>query len=159
MIIGRIELLTILLLLKKTYAVHFKSKKKHRFLSLEMMWLENSLIREFVLSARIAKICAQLLDVKKIRLYHDNALVKESGCGRTPWHFDDHHFPLATNNSSLIISLAITDPPGLLILKTIALVFSFTCADMICFTTPFAPATPCAISPFIIAPSTVITAI
>ncbi len=90
--------LEILLLLKKTFAVHFKSKKKHRFLSLEMMWLENSLIREFVLSARIAKICAQLLDVKKIRLYHDNALVKESGCGRTPWHFDDHHFPLATNN-------------------------------------------------------------
>ena len=43
-----------------------------------MMWLENTLIREFVLSSRIAKICAELLSVK-IRLYHDNALVKESG--------------------------------------------------------------------------------
>ena len=72
--------------------------KKNRFLSLEMMWLENTLIREFVLSSRIAKICADLLSVKKIRLYHDNALVKESGCGRTPWHYDDHHFPLETND-------------------------------------------------------------
>ena len=90
--------LEILSLLKKTFATHFKSKKKYRFLSLEMMWLENSLIKEFVLSARIAKICAQLLEVKKIRLYHDNALVKEPGCGRTPWHYDDHHFPLATND-------------------------------------------------------------
>ena len=63
-----------------------------------MMWLENTLIREFVLSSRITKICAELLSVKKIRLYHDNALVKESGCGRTPWHYDDHHFPLDTND-------------------------------------------------------------
>ena len=31
----------------------------------------------------MAKICADLLSVQKIRLYHDNALVKESGCGRT----------------------------------------------------------------------------
>ena len=33
-----------------------------------------------------------------IKLKNDNALVKESGCGRTPWHYDDHHFPLATND-------------------------------------------------------------
>ena len=87
----------ILSLLRKTFTNYYEIKK-NRFLSLEMMWLENSLIKEFVLSSRIAKICADLLDVKKIRLYHDNALVKESGCGRTPWHFDDHHFPLATND-------------------------------------------------------------
>ena len=87
----------ILSLLKKTF-INYNESKKNRFLSLEMMWIENNLIREFVLSSRIAKICADLLCVKKIRLYHDNALVKESGCGRTPWHYDDHHFPLATND-------------------------------------------------------------
>jgi len=70
---------------------------KDRFLSLEMVWLENPLIRSFVLSPRIAKISADLLDVSRIRLYHDNVLSKEPGCGRTPWHYDDHHFPLATN--------------------------------------------------------------
>ena len=87
----------ILSLLKKTFTNYYETKK-NRFLSLEMMWLENTLMKEFVLSPRIAKICADLLSVKKIRLYHDNALVKESGCGRTPWHYDDHHFPLATND-------------------------------------------------------------
>ena len=87
----------ILSLLKDTFK-NYDVNKKNRFLSLEMMWLENKVIREFVLSSRIAKICADLLAVKKIRLYHDNALVKESGCGRTPWHYDDHHYPLATND-------------------------------------------------------------
>ena len=90
----RNEILSLLMKTFKNYNVY----KKNRFLSLEMMWLENKIIREFVLSSRIAKICADLLSVKKIRLYHDNALVKESGCGRTPWHYDDHHFPLATND-------------------------------------------------------------
>ena len=33
-----------------------------------------------------------------VRLYHDNVLAKQAGCGRTPWHFDDHHFPLDTND-------------------------------------------------------------
>jgi hypothetical protein len=69
-----------------------------RFLSLEMVWLNNLLMRKFVLSPRIAKIAADLLDVRCVRLYHDNVLSKEPGCGRTPWHYDDHHFPLATHD-------------------------------------------------------------
>ena len=86
----------LLMLLNKEF--NNTKKKKNRFLSLEMMWLKNTLIRKYVLSSRIAKICADLLGVKKVRLYHDNALAKEPGCGRTPWHYDDHHFPLATND-------------------------------------------------------------
>ena len=68
------------------------------FLSLDMSWLNNPLIKAFVLSERIAKICAELLGVSGIRLYHDNILSKEPGCGRTPWHYDDHPFPLATDD-------------------------------------------------------------
>ena len=83
-------------LLNKKFKYNIK-KKYPRFLSLEMMWVENSIIRKYVLSSRIAKICADLLEVKSVRLYHDNALAKEPGCGRTPWHCDDTHFPLATN--------------------------------------------------------------
>jgi hypothetical protein len=85
-------------LLSKTFGVALDENKNDRFLSLEMMWLGNSLIRRYVLSPRIAKISADLLGVKSVRLYHDNALSKEPGCGRTPWHYDDHHFPLATND-------------------------------------------------------------
>jgi len=69
-----------------------------RFLSLEMVWLDNPLMREYVLSPRIAKLAADLLDVPRVRLYHDNVLSKEPGSGRTPWHYDDHHFPLATHD-------------------------------------------------------------
>lgn len=68
------------------------------FLSLEMVWLEHPLLRAYVLSPRIAKIAADLLGVPRVRLYHDNVLSKEPGCGRTPWHYDEHHFPLATSD-------------------------------------------------------------
>ncbi len=91
----RVELL---LLLEKTFDNSANNKRNNRFLSLEMMWLENDLIRSYVLSPRIAQIAANLLGVKSVRLYHDNLLAKESRCGRTPWHYDDHHFPLATQD-------------------------------------------------------------
>ena len=83
--------------LEKTFEANQEGARNNRFLSLEMMWLENTIIRSYVLSPRIAKICADLLGVKRVRLYHDNVLAKEPGCGRTPWHCDDDHFPLATN--------------------------------------------------------------
>jgi len=82
-------------LLSKTFP---QTNRSNRFLSLEMMWLESPIIRQYVLSPRVAKISAELLSVKSVRLYHDNTLSKEPGCGRTPWHYDDHHFPLETND-------------------------------------------------------------
>lgn len=69
-----------------------------RFGSLEMMWRDNEIIRALVFSKRLARMAAELLGVEKIRLYHDNALSKQPGCGRTPWHYDGHHFPIATRN-------------------------------------------------------------
>ncbi|MPQ99260.1 snoK [Modestobacter sp. I12A-02628] len=65
-----------------------------RFTSRELMWTEDAGIAEFVLSRRLGRIVADLLGVDDVRVYHDNVLAKESGCGRTPWHFDDHHFPI-----------------------------------------------------------------
>jgi hypothetical protein len=85
-------------LLAEAFDTQLDGGARNRFLSLEMVWLENPLVRAFVLSPRIAGICAQLLDVAAVRLYHDNVLSKEPGCGRTPWHYDDHHFPLATQD-------------------------------------------------------------
>jgi hypothetical protein len=64
------------------------------FQSLEMMWLTDPLLRCAVLSPRIGGIAAALMGAERVRLYHDNALSKESGAGRTPWHYDAHHFPL-----------------------------------------------------------------
>ncbi|MGI9329819.1 MAG: phytanoyl-CoA dioxygenase family protein [Gammaproteobacteria bacterium] len=66
------------------------------FRSGEMMWLDNKIFRAFVLSPRLAEIAAVLLGVPSVRLYHDNSLAKEPGCGRTPWHYDKDHFPIAS---------------------------------------------------------------
>ncbi len=65
-----------------------------RFLALEQMWLHDDLMRAVATSPRLGGIAADLLGEDGVRIYHDNALSKESGCGRTPWHHDDEHFPL-----------------------------------------------------------------
>ena len=85
-------------LLKAEFGVDPDQGARDRFLSLEMIWPDNALLRAYVLSPRLAQISADLLGVEAVRLYHDNVLAKQSGCGRTPWHFDDHHFPLDTHD-------------------------------------------------------------
>ena len=85
-------------LLKKEFKVDPDNEAYDRFLSLEMIWPDNPLLRAYVLSPRLGQISANLLEVSAVRLYHDNVLAKQSGCGRTPWHFDNHHFPLDTND-------------------------------------------------------------
>lgn len=85
-------------LLRAEFGVDPDHGAQDRFLSLEMIWPDNGLLRAFVLSPRLAQISADLLGVEAVRLYHDNVLAKQSGCGRTPWHFDDHHFPLDTHD-------------------------------------------------------------
>ena len=85
-------------LLKEEFKVDPDKGAHDRFLSLEMIWPDNALLRAYVLSPRLGQISADLLEVPAVRLYHDNVLAKQAGCGRTPWHFDDHHFPLDTND-------------------------------------------------------------
>jgi len=68
------------------------------FPSLEMMWTHDPWCRAFVRSRRLASIAGQLLGVDAVRLYHDNALIKSPGCGRTPWHYDAHHYPIASSH-------------------------------------------------------------
>lgn len=70
-----------------------------RFTALEQMWLHDDLMRAVALSPRIGGLAAALLGEPGVRLYHDNALSKESGCGRTPWHHDAEHFPLQTTQA------------------------------------------------------------
>lgn len=70
-----------------------------RFLALEQMWLHDDVMRLVAMSPRLGGLAAQLLGEPHVRIYHDNALSKESGCGRTPWHHDAEHFPLATTQA------------------------------------------------------------
>jgi|AntAceMinimDraft_5_1070358.scaffolds.fasta_scaffold02704_9 ectoine hydroxylase-related dioxygenase (phytanoyl-CoA dioxygenase family) len=84
--------------MQETLRADLGANPKLDFRSGEMMWLANEIFRQFVLSPRIAEIAAALMGVPRVRLYHDNALAKEPGCGRTPWHYDAEHFPIASNN-------------------------------------------------------------
>ncbi|QKW07415.1 phytanoyl-CoA dioxygenase family protein [Streptomyces sp. NA04227] len=67
-----------------------------RFLALEQLWLTDELMRAVALSPRLGALAARLTGADRVRLYHDNLLSKESGCGRTPWHRDADHYPLDT---------------------------------------------------------------
>jgi ectoine hydroxylase-related dioxygenase (phytanoyl-CoA dioxygenase family) len=60
------------------------------------LWPHDEVVRRFVLARRFAKLAADLLGVAGVRVYHDQALLKEPGGGLTPWHQDQHYWPLAT---------------------------------------------------------------
>ena len=69
------------------------------FLQLFNLWTENLVIKELILSKRIAKIASDLMEVNGVRLYHDQALFKEGGGGITPWHADQYYWPLETDKT------------------------------------------------------------
>jgi ectoine hydroxylase-related dioxygenase (phytanoyl-CoA dioxygenase family) len=48
---------------------------------------------------RLARIAAELLEVKGVRLYHDQSLYKEPGGGITPAHADQYYWPLVSDRT------------------------------------------------------------
>jgi hypothetical protein len=69
------------------------------FLQVSNLWQESEKAKEFVFSTRLAQIAAELLGVDAVRLYHDQALYKESGGGITPWHADQYYWPLSSDKT------------------------------------------------------------
>lgn len=69
------------------------------FLQIMNLWVRDEAVRPYVLSKRLGRVAAQLMEVDQSRLYHDQALFKEPGGGPTPWHQDQHYWPLATDNT------------------------------------------------------------
>jgi ectoine hydroxylase-related dioxygenase (phytanoyl-CoA dioxygenase family) len=65
------------------------------FLQVTNIWRESEVARKLVFSRRLAQIATELLGTKGVRLYHDQALYKESGGGLTPWHVDEYYWPLS----------------------------------------------------------------
>ena len=63
------------------------------------LWVKDEGVRRFVCARRFGKIAADLLGVEGVRIYHDQALLKEAGGGLTPWHQDQHYWPLATDHT------------------------------------------------------------
>lgn len=67
------------------------------FQQIMQLWQADARARAFTLSARLGRIAAELMGVRGVRLYHDQALFKEPGGGITPWHADQHYWPLASD--------------------------------------------------------------
>jgi ectoine hydroxylase-related dioxygenase (phytanoyl-CoA dioxygenase family) len=65
------------------------------FLQTMNLWRVDAAVANFVLASRFASVAAALLQVDRVRLYHDQALFKEAGGGPTPWHQDQYYWPLA----------------------------------------------------------------
>lgn len=69
------------------------------FLQIMNLWTRDEVVKKFVMAKRFGKIAADLLGVKNVRIYHDQALFKEAGGGPTPWHQDQYYWPLDTHNT------------------------------------------------------------
>ena len=64
------------------------------FLQVMNLWCEDADVQRYVFAARFAGVAAELLGVESVRVYHDQALVKEPGGGHTPWHQDAIYWPI-----------------------------------------------------------------
>ena len=69
------------------------------FLQVTNLWQHSEIVKEFVFSKRLAKLAAELMGVRGVRLYHDQALYKEPSGGLTPWHADQFYWPLSNSNT------------------------------------------------------------
>ena len=72
------------------------------FLQIMNLWTKNEICREFAFSKRLARIATDLMGVKGVRMYHDQALYKEAGGGFTPWHADQYYWPLSNHNTCTV---------------------------------------------------------
>ena len=69
------------------------------FTQVTNVWRVHETVRAFIFAKRFARLAAELLGVQGVRLYHDQALIKEPGGKPTPWHQDHYYWPLETENT------------------------------------------------------------
>lgn len=81
------------------------------FLQIENIWRHDPVVAGLVHSPDLARLAAELLGVRSVRLYHDQALYKEPGGGITPWHYDQYYWPFESDRCcTLWIPLQDTGP-------------------------------------------------
>ena len=81
------------------------------FLQTTNLWRTDRVVAEFVRAPRFAQVAAELMGVDGVRLYHDQALFKESGGGATPWHQDQVYWPLDTPHTITLWMPLVDVPP------------------------------------------------
>jgi ectoine hydroxylase-related dioxygenase (phytanoyl-CoA dioxygenase family) len=76
-----------------------RSTYDRAFLQVMNLWEHSAVVREFVLGQRLGRVAAELLQVRGVRVYHDQSLYKEPGGGITPAHADQYYWPLASDRT------------------------------------------------------------
>lgn len=76
-----------------------RSTYDRAFLQVMNLWEKSPLVARFVMGQRLGRIAAELLQVRGVRLYHDQSLYKEPGGGITPAHADQYYWPLASDRT------------------------------------------------------------
>jgi ectoine hydroxylase-related dioxygenase (phytanoyl-CoA dioxygenase family) len=69
------------------------------FIQVGNLWTRSERAREFAFGKRLARIAAELLGARGVRMWHDQALYKEPSGGFTPWHVDQQYWPMASPHS------------------------------------------------------------
>jgi len=69
------------------------------FVQVMNIWTRSEHVREFAFSKRLARIAAELMGTRGVRMWHDQALYKEPSGGFTPWHVDQQYWPMTGPNS------------------------------------------------------------
>lgn len=81
------------------------------FLQIMNLWTKSEVVREFSFSRKLARIATELMGVRGVRMYHDQALYKEAGGGITPWHADQFYWPVSNSNTCTVwVPLQATPP-------------------------------------------------
>jgi len=76
-----------------------KSEYEQSFIQCQNLWEDYPEIRKLTFDQRIAATAAKLLGVNKLRIWHDQALVKESGGRETDPHHDQPYWPIKETNT------------------------------------------------------------
>jgi ectoine hydroxylase-related dioxygenase (phytanoyl-CoA dioxygenase family) len=69
------------------------------FIQVSNIWPHSDKTRELAFSQRLARIAAELMGTRGVRMWHDQALYKEPSGGFTPWHVDQQYWPMASPHS------------------------------------------------------------
>src|ERR1043165_9627928 len=89
----------VLLLSKEDKPLEQRGTYGKAFLQVMNLWRQSEVVREFVFGKRLARIATELLGTRGVRMYHDQALYKETSGGYTPWHVDQYYWPLETEKT------------------------------------------------------------
>ena len=83
----------------KNIPLEERSLYDQAFIQVCNLWTRSERVREFAFSKRLARIAAELLGTRGVRMWHDQALYKEPSGGFTPWHVDQQYWPMASSLS------------------------------------------------------------